>query len=268
MKKVTGYPPPPWGGQNPQTACASIIIFEAVFRAFVMIVVQDIFKQYKMPNGKPLQVLKGFSWTAPSASITGLVGSNGCGKTTMLQILMGTLSADAGQVLVNGKELSVQQLRHECSWVPEFPLLNRVLSGRDCLLEYAFLCGWGWKEAHQQLEKVQQQLPINDFWHRPSAGYSRGQAVLISLGRFLVSNRPIWLLDEPTAGLDFEKVGVVRKWLAQQAREEGKCIVLSTHLINDLRDLADQIVLLKDGRNALPDDPFLKQWNMSEDPNV
>ena len=224
-----------------------------------MIVVRDVFKQYRGAGHKPLQVLKGFSWEAPAGSITGLVGSNGCGKTTMLQIVMGILPPDSGDVLVDGAVQAPEKLRHLCSWVPELPLLHKPMSGKNILLEYALLCGMTPAQSTACLEDVAAQLPISDFWNRPSGGYSRGQSVLISLARFAVSNRPIWLLDEPTAGLDYEKVLLVQSWLRDRA-SNGTCIVLSTHLINDLKGMASQIVVLRDGRQAEPNDPFLTQW--------
>lgn len=268
-------------------------------------------------------VLKGFSWSAQSGEIVGLVGPNGAGKTTSLHLLMGFLSPDAGDVLIstppahalspskpknqdqqnqdqkesNQKQISSDPLSSDfslikeeaedekswsedenplskapvlslvqsppfafqswCSLLPEHPMLKKSQSGKDALVEYALLDGLSKEEAHRKIEEVKKWLPVDLFWDKPSLHYSRGQAALISLGRVMMIDRPIVLLDEPTVGLDFEATKKVHAWMRHQA-SEGKIVILSTHLLNDLNQLTTNIVGLQDGQRV-PDD-LLDQW--------
>jgi ABC-type multidrug transport system ATPase subunit len=88
--------------------------------------------------------------------------------------------------------------------------------------------------------------PIVSFWDRPAHVYSRGQAALIALARVLMTPRPVWLLDEPTAGLDQETADLVRRWLLQEAAL-GRTIVLCTHLPEDITGLCHQVLRIADG---------------------
>lgn len=230
------------------------------------LLVENIFKSYESGH-RGLQILKGFTWQAEAGRVCGLIGDNGAGKTTMLHVLLGLTPCQSGRVTWNGRVLfdngspvnleQLNSLRQNFAWLPENPNLPRHQRGFDVLMEYALFDGIAPAPAREKVHQAIVDFDLSKFIQKTCETYSRGQAVLLSLARFSLLNRPVLLLDEPTAGLDFNHAKMVRDWIKKQA-SLGKCVIVSTHLLPDLIDLGADLVGLVDGRAARPE--TLSQW--------
>lgn len=210
------------------------------------------------------EVLRGLSFSAQSGDIVGLVGPNGSGKTTTLHILMGHERPDAGSLFINGADVMVlpfeQQkkiLRRYGCLLPENPNLPKYQSGHNLVVEYGVLDGLTLPQAEQKANNIEALLPVKHFWTKPCLYYSKGQAGLISLARVMILERELVLLDEPTIGLDFDATQKIHAWI-KSLSSQGKIVVVSTHLINDLQQLTSNIVGIDQGQQATPN--TIKKW--------
>ena len=216
----------------------------------------DAIHKHFSSSGKRHDVVRGLSFSAKPSDVIGLVGPNGAGKTTTLHLLMGHEQSDAGSLWVD--ELNVTELpfaeqkvllRQTCSLLPENPHLPKYQSGKNVVLEYGVLDGLSLEEALEKANHIQTILPIQSFWEKPCLHYSKGQAGLISLARVMMLERDVVLLDEPTIGLDFQATQKVHTWI-RDLSSQGKIVIVSSHLINDLQQLTPTIVGIDQGKEA------------------
>ena len=200
--------------------------------------IKDIYKKYR---GQ--QVLKGASLEAESGSCIGILGANGCGKTTLLSILAGIQPPDSGSFLCDGEELFARhKLRRKLvGYVPQgTPLMEELTAKDNLLLWYAPT------RLKQELEKgILSRLGIGEFIKKPVHKLSGGMKKRLAIGCSVAEHPPILLLDEPTAALDLPCQQLIADYL-QEYRKAGGILLLVTH---DPRELAlcDRLFILKDG---------------------
>ena len=205
--------------------------------------------------------LADLSLTAPAGSVTVLLGPNGSGKTTAVRTITGALSPDAGNVAVFGLDPAVdgEAVRRRCGMVSAKPALYDRLSGRDNLRYAADLWRLG---AHAPIEASAARFGIEQALDLRVGGYSTGMKTRLALARAVLADPDLLLLDEPTSGLDPESSHAVLVLIDDMAAG-GKTVVMCTHLLLEAEGLADQIVILEEGRDLLagsPDELVARYW--------
>lgn len=214
-----------------------------------MIEIDSLYKSF----GKT-QVLRGATFTAQQGRVTAILGPNGCGKTTTFRIIAGLLLPDGGQVRIGGVDPveDPEGVRELVSILPENRGLRKHLSGREAIRLQGNLYGMGGRELESRIDELAHLLRMTDFIDRRSSRLSRGQALKVSLGRALVKKVPIVILDEPTIGLDFISAEAVRDVISG-LRDSGVTVLLATHVVPEIERLADDIIMLRDGKVIVQD---------------
>jgi ABC-2 type transport system ATP-binding protein len=194
-----------------------------------------------------LHVLKGVDFDVARGSIFALLGSNGAGKTTVVNILSTLLKADAGTARVNGFDVATQPANvRECiSLTGQFAAVDEILSGRENVTLIARLRHV--KNPGQVADDLLARFSLTDAAARKVATYSGGMRRRLDIAMSLVGNPPVIFLDEPTTGLDPQ--GRLEVWEAvKELATRGVTVLLTTQYLDEAEQLADQIAILHEGR--------------------
>ncbi len=203
-----------------------------------------------------LRVVRDVSFIARDGEITGLIGPNGAGKTTMFRLICTVLRPDRGTTLIDGIDSQVDPLaaRRRLGVLPDIRALYQRLTAREHLRYFGELHGIPRRELDRRIDELVETLRMEDFIDRRAKGFSRGQQMKVVLGRALVHEPHNIMLDEPTNGLDVATSRAVRE-LLRRLREEGRCILLTSHIMQEVAALADRIVILSGGHVVLQGAP-------------
>jgi sodium transport system ATP-binding protein len=193
--------------------------------------------------------VSGVSLRAPDGRITGLLGPNGAGKSTTLRILYTVLPPDTGDARIDGISVVGDPLaaRHRMGVLPHGAGLYPNLTARENVLYFGALHGLERAERRARTAQLIRQLEMDEFADRPARGFSQGQRIKTALARALVHRPRNILLDEPTNGLDVMAVRSLRA-LLYQLREQGHCILFSSHVMQEIAALCDEVVVIAHGR--------------------
>ncbi len=191
------------------------------------------------------------SFTARDGEITGLLGPNGAGKTTTMRMLYTLLNPDSGRMRIDGIDPAVEPLtiKRALGVVPDSRGLYDRLSARENIRYFGRLHGLSKVLIEQRLAELVEILDMADFIERRTDGFSQGQRVKVAIARALIHAPHTILLDEPSNGLDVMTTRSLREFL-QRLRAEGRCVVLSTHIMQEVAALCDRIVIIAGGRVA------------------
>ena len=202
---------------------------------------------YKSFGG--LKAVDGVSFVARDGEITGLLGPNGAGKTTTLRMLYTLLRPDAGSIHVDGRDAQLEPLavRRTLGVLPDARGLYRRLSARENIEYFAALQGLDRAQARARTDALVEALAMQDIAGRRTAGFSQGERVKTAIARALVHDPRNVLLDEPTNGLDVASTRALREFL-RGLKAAGRCVLLSTHLMQEVAALCDRIVVIARGR--------------------
>ena len=209
-----------------------------------MIVAQDLAKHFG-----DVKAVNGISFSVDDGMITGLLGPNGSGKTTTLRMLYTLLQADSGSIEVDGINVSDNKLavKQRLGVMPDARALYTRLSARENIRYYGELQGVSGDMLNQRVEELANQLEMQDYMDRRCHGFSNGQRAKVAIARAFVSNPQNMLLDEPGNGLDVMSNRGLRRFLLEQ-KAQGKAILLSTHIMQEVAALCDRIVIIANGR--------------------
>jgi sodium transport system ATP-binding protein len=198
-----------------------------------------------------LKALNGVSFTAPDGKITGLLGPNGAGKTTTLRILYTLLKPDQGEACIDGfnTQTDQQQALKHLGAVPDSHGLYPRMTAAENIRYYGELRGMNAGEIEANLQRLTRMLEMEDILHRRTKGFSSGQRVKVAIARALIHQPQNILLDEPTNGLDVMSTRAMRSFILR-LREECKCVVLSSHIMQEVSMLCDHIVIINRGEIA------------------
>lgn len=216
-----------------------------------MIEVQDIRKAF----GK-VQALKGVSFAAPDARITGLLGPNGAGKSTTLRVLYTLIRPDSGTARIDSHDVvqDALKVRNRIGVLPHNAGLYPRLTARENIEFFGRMAGLEGERLRQNTRNVIDMLEIGEFAERRAKGFSQGQRTKVALARALVHEPRNILLDEPTNGLDVMATRSLRA-LIKRLKEAGKCVLFSSHVMQEVAALCDEIVIISDGRVATSGTP-------------
>jgi len=214
-----------------------------------MIVVDDVHKSF----GK-VRALRGVSFAAPDGRITGLLGPNGAGKSTTLRMLYTVLKPDRGTATIDGVNVVTDSLsaRQRLGALPHGAGLYPHLTARENIRYYAKLCGLEAAVIADKVDDIVKLLEIEDFADRRSKGFSQGQRTKVALARALVHDPQNVILDEPTNGLDVMATRGLRE-LILKLKDAGRCILFSSHVMQEVAVLCDDICIIANGQVAIDD---------------
>lgn len=204
----------------------------------------------------PVVAVDDLSFTARDGAITGLLGPNGAGKTTTLRMLYTLLHPDAGSIRIDGVDPASEPLlvKRQLGVVPDSRGLYERLTARENIGYFAALHGLSRDVTRTRTASLARTLGMESFLDRRTQGFSQGQRVKIAIARALVHEPRTVLLDEPSNGLDVMTTRALREFL-QSLRDAGHCIILSTHIMQEVAALCDHIVIVDKGRVAAAGSP-------------
>src|SRR5690554_5389456 len=209
-----------------------------------MIDVKELHKTYN-----EVKTLNGLTFQAQDGEITGLLGPNGAGKTTCLRSLYGLIQPDAGEVLVDGLTPKTQALevRRRIGIFPDKFGLHERLTPREHIRYIAQLHGLKGEVLETQIERVIKELDMSDIVDRRTQGFSQGQRMKVALAQAIVHQPKNLILDEPSRGLDVMSTRILRE-LMFGLREQGRCILFSSHVMQEVAALCDRVVIMVKGQ--------------------
>ena len=209
-----------------------------------MIRVEDLRKHFG-----EVPAVDGISFEAPDGQVTGLLGPNGAGKTTTLRMLYGLMSPDAGHIEVDGSQVAddPQAAQAKMGILPDSRGLYPRLTPREHLRYFGQLHQLDGPTLDARIDELVQLLDMGSIVDRRAEGFSQGERVKTALGRALVHDPANVILDEPTNGLDVMGTRAMRS-LIRRMREEGKCVLFSSHIMQEVSALCDRIIIISTGR--------------------
>lgn len=186
------------------------------------------------------------------SGITGLVGANGAGKSTLMRLITGHLRPDLGQVTVQGIDAWTYQAKRRVGYCPDSDSFYEEMSGRQFVEAMARLCGFRGREAKRRTEEVLQRVGMAERADRRLRGYSKGMRQRIKLAQALLHDPALLVLDEPLSGIDpVGRAELVQLFLELSA--QGKCLLVSSHELDELEKLTDHVAIMARGRIAAVD---------------
>ncbi len=206
----------------------------------------------KKQNVDLIRAVNGVSFTAQDGSITGLLGANGAGKTTTLKMIASLLKADQGSIEIDGKTVSTDSnaTQAHIGILSDARGLYPRLSARENIEYYGHLHGMSAQAASARATQLADWLDMGEIMERRTEGFSQGEKMKTALARALVHDPKNIILDEPTNGLDVVATRALREFLRWLKSPEGgnKCILFSTHIMQEVERLCDTVVVIAQGR--------------------
>lgn len=201
-----------------------------------------------------VRAVRGVSFTADDGRITGLLGPNGAGKSTTLRILYTVLKPDAGSASIDGADVVTAPLdaRARIGTLPHGSGLYPHLTARENIRYYAELYRIPREQVEERVQAIIDELDIGAFADRQTKGFSQGQRTRVSLARSLVHQPGNVILDEPSNGLDVMATRSLRD-LIRDLRSTGRCVLFSSHVMQEVAALCDEIVIIAAGQVAMHD---------------
>ena len=218
-----------------------------------MIQTQDLSKSF----GK-VKAVQHVSFSAPDGQITGLLGPNGAGKSTTLRMLYTLLKPDSGSAQVDGFDVrqSPLEVQKRIGVLADARGLYPRLTARENIRYFGRLHGLGGEALERKIESLMTLLDMKSIADRKTDGFSTGEKLKVAIARTLVHDPRNVLLDEPTNGLDVMSTRAMRQFILR-LRDEGKCVLFTSHIMQEVAALCDQIVIISHGEvsaTGTPDD--------------
>jgi sodium transport system ATP-binding protein len=197
----------------------------------------------------PVAALQGVSSTAENGRVTGLLGPNGAGKTTALRILYTVLQQDRGSARVDGFDTltSPREVQKRIGVLPDAHGLYPRLTSRENVRYFGRLHGLHGDTLEREIAGLFRLLDMEDIADRRTEGFSTGQRVKVAIARALVQRPKNVLLDEPTSGLDVPSTRAMRDFI-RRLRDDGVAVLLSSHIMQEVTALCDNIVVMSRGK--------------------
>lgn len=196
-----------------------------------------------------VEAVKEVSFVAPDNQITALLGANGAGKTTSLRMIYSLITPQSGKVLIDGIDPTEEpeKARSLLGILPDTRGLYVRLTARENIAYFGRLHGMSEQQIDERVQSLVSDLRMEDFIDRKTDGFSQGQRVKVAIARALVHDPLNIILDEPTNGLDVMSTRGVRAFLRKE-KERGKCILFSSHVMQEVSAVSDEILVIHDGK--------------------
>ena len=195
-----------------------------------------------------IHAVRDVSFTAPDGSITGLLGPNGAGKTTTLRVISTLMAPSAGTAAVDGVEVTRDRLavRLRIGMLSDARGIYARLTARENIAYYGALHGMARDAVQKRVEELARWLDMEALLDRRTDGFSQGERMKVAIARTIVHDPPNILLDEPTNGLDVMTTRNLRE-IIRRLRDAGKCVLFSSHVMQEVSALCDEIVIVARG---------------------
>ena len=201
--------------------------------------------------------------------IVGLLGPNGCGKTTTIGMILGLLKPTSGQVLINGKNIENNKISilHKMNFISPYIELPKKLTVNQNLIVYGKL--YNIQNLNERINFLSEKLRLGDLLDKITGELSSGQKNRVSLAKALINDPTVLLLDEPTAALDPETADFIRTFLEKYKEEKKISVLLASHNMDEVKRLCNSVMMMKDGNivdSGTPEDLIEKygQKNLEE----
>jgi sodium transport system ATP-binding protein len=220
-----------------------------------MIAMDALHKVFASGRGRTARTVvavDGLTLHASDGAITGLLGPNGAGKTTSLRMLVGLVTPDSGSIRVDGLSIAEDPrgVRARLGVLSDARGLYPRLTARENIVYHGRLHGLSREAADARCDRLARLLGMESLVDRRTEGFSQGERMKTALARALVHDPPNIVLDEPTNGLDVVATRALRDALRMLRDETGKCIVFSTHIMQEVERLCDSVVVVANGRHV------------------
>ena len=210
---------------------------------------------------KSKQAVNNINFKINENEIVGLLGPNGCGKTTTIGMILGLLKPTSGKVLINGIDIEKNKisLLHKMNFISPYIELPKKLTVRQNLVVYGKL--YNVSNLNDQIDYLSNKLRLNKLLDNVTGELSSGQKNRVSLAKALINNPTVLLLDEPTASLDPETGDFVRTFLESYKEEKKISVLLASHNMDEVKRLCNSVLIMKGGTiidNGTPDNLIAK----------
>ena len=207
------------------------------------------------------EAVKEISFTINENEILGLLGPNGCGKTTTIAMMLGLLKPSNGRVVIHGLDIEKNRisLLHKMNFISPYIELPKKLSVKENLIVYGKL--YGVKLISERIEYLSEKLRLEEFINKKTGELSSGQKNRVSLAKALINEPSILFLDEPTASLDPETGDFVRSFIEKISKEKKMSILLASHNMDEVKRLCKNVLMMNNGviiDKGTPDDLIKK----------
>ena len=218
---------------------------------------------------KTKKAVNNISFKIDENEIVGLLGPNGCGKTTTIGMILGLLKPTSGKVLINGKNIENNKISilHKMNFISPYIELPKKLTVKQNLIVYGKL--YNIKNLNERINFLSEKLRLGDLLDKITGELSSGQKNRVSLAKALINDPTVLLLDEPTAALDPETADFIRTFLEKLREEKKISVLLASHNMDEVKRLCNSVMMMKDGNivdGGTPEDLIKKygQKNLEE----
>ena len=199
-------------------------------------------------NFSSFEAVKEISFSINESEILGLLGPNGCGKTTTIGMMLGLLKPTSGEVIINGLNVEKNRINllKKMNFISPYIELPKKLTVKENLMVYGKL--YSVHNINNRIDYLTETLRLGEFINKKTGELSSGQKNRVSLAKAVVNDPDILLLDEPTASLDPETGDFVRTFIEKISSEKKMSILLASHNMNEVKRLCKSILMMKDGK--------------------
>ena len=193
------------------------------------------------------QAVSNINFKINENEMVGLLGPNGCGKTTTIGMILGLLKPTSGDVLINGKNIEENKisLLHKMNFISPYVELPKKLKVKQNLIVYGKL--YNVRNLDDRIDYLANKLRLNELLNKITGELSSGQKNRVSLAKALINDPSVLLLDEPTASLDPETGDFVRTFLENYKKEKKISVLLASHNMDEVKRLCGSVLMMKDG---------------------
>ncbi|MEY2746548.1 MAG: hypothetical protein RL112_1590 [Planctomycetota bacterium] len=210
--------------------------------------VENLVKRYRTSLfGREVRALDGVTISVGRGSVFGLLGPNGAGKSTLVKVLLGLVRGHEGRASLHGLPPGDARSRRKVGFLPEAHRMPGYLTGRELLRIYGMMSGCTREEIEARVPALLERMGMTQAADRKIAGYSKGMQQRIGLAQALVHDPELLFLDEPTDGVDPVGRMAIRELVAE-LKAQGKTIFINSHLLLEVEQMCDRIVIMDKGR--------------------
>jgi len=196
---------------------------------------------------KPVLAVRELSFKVEAGEVYGLIGPNGCGKSTTMKVMLGLLKPTIGKAAIFGRDSESVASRQDVGFLPENPYFYKHLTGQETLHFYGKLCGLRGSELKDRMATMLDLVGLKNAADRRVGGYSKGMLQRIGLAQAMIQDPRLLILDEPTAGVDPAGSRRIRD-LIIELKERGITIVVTSHLLEQMQEVCDRVGIMSQGR--------------------